>query len=83
MKAYLRAGHAKLGLQQPNNAADMFRQALNLDASSAAAQVSFVSATAASNAQSTDHIVIAGAFCITMLAIYANMHLFKVYMWSL
>ena len=51
VKAYVRAGHAKLGLQQPNNAADMFRQALNLDASSAAAQVSFASAVAASNAQ--------------------------------
>lgn len=39
LKAYIRAGNAQLGLQQPQVAADMFRQALLLDAANTAAQV--------------------------------------------
>lgn len=39
VKAYLRSGLAHLGLDQPETAAAMFKQALQLDATNSAAQV--------------------------------------------
>ena len=39
VKAWVRGGRAQLGLQQSQAAADMFKQALQLDAGNRAAQV--------------------------------------------
>ena len=39
VKAYLRSGLAYMGVNEPETAAAMFKQALQLDATSAAAQV--------------------------------------------
>ncbi len=44
IKAYLRAGQAHAGLQKPEEAAKWFRQALLLDKTSSAAQVSSMAA---------------------------------------